>query len=239
MPALGQPTVLSRTSGSEEASAWAYADRNELLPNATTPHSEDSSPKTRSVSNARHQLLRVCRRQSSRVLGSGRAKFLDDRLGEDPPRRVHNRHRSVEFRNECAASSPADRATAPHSLQCGFRVRGGHHPLHQLAASRVSAPLRRRQGFHAPSIPQGFTPVHGRECHLWVHLWLRPFETHARFTFPHVRPFATASPWLLRPRLIPRSPLVGVALSGVRRGLPGKEHHPSPRDRRIYAASPW
>jgi len=38
-----------------------------------------------------------------------------------------------------------------------------------------------------------------------VHLWLRPFETQARFTFLHVRPFATASPWLLRPRLTSRS----------------------------------
>jgi len=57
-----------------------------------------------------------------------------------------------------------------------------------------------------PSVPpSGLHPYAWTGVPSPVHLWLRPFEPQARFTFPHVRPFATASPRLLRPRLTPRS----------------------------------
>ncbi len=45
--------------------------------------------------------------------------------------------------------------------------------------------------------------------------------------------------WSHLARLHLSAPCCHVALSGIRRDIPGSEHTPSPHNRRIYAASPW
>ena len=96
----------------------------------------------------------------------------------------------------------------------------------------MSAPLFRRRGFHTPSFARGFTPAHERELQLPGLLWHGPFEAQVRFTLLHVRPFAAASPQLLRPLLTPRS----ARLPGCR---PFRREARSPQVRtRPFAAPP-
>ena len=87
---------------------------------------------------------------------------------------------------DCPCSSSL--ASAPPSGS------GATAPVPSGRAPWVSAPLRRRRGFHAPSFARGFTPAHERELQLPGLLWHGPFEAQARFTLLHVRPFAAASP---------------------------------------------